>query len=341
MKNASFLQLDAFSKLATVNAADTPAAIEAALAAHRLTLGLDGLDGDPAPLSDYLKGECALGPYLKYGGVHDLVAAVQVELPDGQKAETFLSPRSAAGPDLRYLLCGDHDRHARIVGATLRVHDQPEAGRRAVYLLDFLDEAVDLLRDETHARNRPQLVRLFGPESVRALFGERERRSLLVVGYEGGEEEVEFRFGRMVTKLDALRGTRLMADLPPHYFNAEQFPPLWVDLKENESSEVILHAATTWSKLMPLFESLERRSGGIYTLQTTLTGLMHESALLSLRLLSYEGERDRTLIARETEDVLHQLVEHRAVIRELRPLNGRIDKRWESLFSDSLTARLG
>ncbi|RJO72495.1 MAG: FAD-binding oxidoreductase [Myxococcales bacterium] len=329
--NSPLLHLDRLSGLARVRT-DTPlAAIEQALYEQGFTIGFIGGD-ENAPLSAYLSGERALDPHLRNGEARLLVAGVVVKDAAGREAATLVAPRSAAGPDWRAVLMGRGATGPDLVEATLRVRRVPMVKRRGVFAAAFFDEAIAVLRDQTQAKNRPSLVRVYGPEAAERLKLDADRR-LVVFEYEGDPEDVGFRAVRLSDALALRRGEKLDAEMlgaaPPLFF-----PP------EDGRPEAVLHAWARWSALIPLLHDLVRRSGGVYPLQTTVSGLAHEAALLSIRLLTYEGEGDPLTVTREVEDLLELFSEWRAGVVEVRSLTGRPDRRWREAFSDPLTARV-
>jgi|GEM_PF-5384598 len=333
-------KLNKYSYLAEVPVEFTPAEIEASLKGAGVSAGIIDFD-DQLPLRDYLTGERALEPYLKFGDIHEMVAAIEAKLADGRKASTFLTPRSAAGPNLRYLLTGHHNHGPTPLRATLRVRDLPEVSLRKAVFMEFRDEAVSLFREQIQNKNRPQMMRIYSPEILTADLGDRNTRQLVVFEYSGETFDTEFRFNRTLKALEAYS----YEDLGEHeelarFRDSNKTLPIFGELVKEQHPEVIIHISVVWSKLIPMLLELERITGGIYPVRTTVSGAWHEAALLSVRLLSFEGERDRSLIANEVNDLLSLFTKFKAGILEITPTRGRIDKKWDSIFKDPLTERL-
>ncbi len=332
-------ELDRQSMLLTVSGELRWLELEAELQQKGFTLGYIGSD-EELTIADAFCGGYALEPYLKHGDSQSLLAAVKVAFDSGEIAETVLSPRSAAGPGLRYLLTGNKQWGGDIRRFTLRVQSLPEQGRVTTLAFRFVDDALACLRRQVQEKNRPQFVRLYDAESSQALFLEGEEQSdrcVLQIGYEGDPHVVDFCTTRFVQALKDLSVERL-DDV--FYDGPLSGLALFAPPKEEQQAEVQLHVSIRWARVSAMLRELTRRAAGIYPVQTSLTGCWHDAALYSMRLLSYEGERDRVLISKEVEDLLQLLNDVQAVVLELRPLSGKIDKHWERMFSDPLMERL-
>jgi alkyldihydroxyacetonephosphate synthase len=119
------IAIDARSLLAEVSADTRLAEVEAALAVHDLTLGLD-----PVP-------NAALGAWLAEGApgardpwldpVDHLVAGFDARMTNGTALRVRPSPRRAVGPDLFALFFGARGRFGAITRAHLRVHKKGAA----------------------------------------------------------------------------------------------------------------------------------------------------------------------------------------------------------------------
>lgn len=339
MKHVPF-KLNKYSCLAEVETSFCPGEIEAALNKASMTAGIIEFE-DQLAFSSYLAGERSLEPFLKFGDIHDLVAALEVELDNGDHARTFLTPRSAAGPNLRYLLSGHHHRGPKVLKATLRVQKLPETVLRKAVLMEYLDEAITVVRDQIQSKNRPQQLRIYSPEILTKNLGDRNNKYLLVYEYSGETLDSRFRFERMTKAVESYSFENIEDISELKKFNDEKRSlPVFGDLLPEQSPEVVIHLSVVWSKIVPLLQKLARISGGIYPVRTTISGAWHEAALLSVRLFSFEGERDRSLIAKEVNDLLELFTEFRTGILEITPSGGRIDKKWDTIFNDPLSERL-
>jgi hypothetical protein len=338
MSGALSYELDATSGLVRVKTAHTPGDIERALNKKEYSIGV-WPEADEAPLVRYLRGDRALEPFIKSGDIHDLLAAVTVRFPDGRNGQSFLAPRSAAGPDMRYLLTGRHGLGPEIESATLRIITAPRARERRAYLTERT-VALGLVRKQIQAQNRPTVLRLYNAEQM-GFTVENDRDCLLVVGYEGEPVDVAFRMGRMeMAALEVQAQTAPPTQLPPSVDDTAQMPQLFAREPGDQKPEVVLHLSIWWSRAQSLIRELVDRASGVYPLQVTVTGGWHEAALISAQVLSYEEERDRNLLAREVGDLIDILKRHQAAVLGLRPLDGKIDPNWKRVFVDPISERI-
>ena len=114
--------VDRESLLAHVRGDDTLAAVERALAAEGLTLGV----ADDAPMGSTFAAWIAQGapgaPLPWHDPADHLVAGFAAKLPDGRILEVRPAPRRSVGPDLFALVFGRGERGLPLVSAHVRVH---------------------------------------------------------------------------------------------------------------------------------------------------------------------------------------------------------------------------
>lgn len=332
--------MDKVAGLVEVSVEHRPIDIERAVNEKEMTLGIGADDTEQAKLEVYLSGERSLEPYLRYGDIHDLLAAVKTRLPDGRSARTFLTPRSAAGPNLRYLLTGDRGRMSHIKSVTLRVRPKSPVEHRGLYRVNSFNFAAGILRQQIQGKNRPTIMRIYeSGESAEADEG-----ALFLFAYDGDREDVHFRHTRLRRTADEMGAEWLdNGSKRKDFLDPDRFPPLFLEPPKNLQAEAVLHLSVLWSKLAPMLNDLQQKSGGIYTVQTTLSGGWHVAALLSLRLLSRDGERSSSILEKQIGDMLDLVREYGAGVMELRSLRGMQDimeAQMAEIRGDALTERL-
>jgi alkyldihydroxyacetonephosphate synthase len=131
----SVVALDRTSLLVEATGDTTLAELEAELARHALTLGLD--PGAGASTTTSLAQWIADGAPGARDPFHDpadhLVAGFDARLANGQELRVRPGPRRAVGPDLFALFFGAHGRYGKITRVHVRVHqkDAPRADTHA------------------------------------------------------------------------------------------------------------------------------------------------------------------------------------------------------------------
>jgi len=131
------LRLDRESGTATFQAGVDGPALEAALAAHGLTLGHFPQSFEHSTLGGWIATRSVGQQSDGYGGIDDLLVAVRMVTPEGV-IRTIEVPRSATGPDWNHLVLGSEGALGVIVEATVRVRPAPRASEiRALLFRDF------------------------------------------------------------------------------------------------------------------------------------------------------------------------------------------------------------
>lgn len=123
MSGARDVSIDAESRLARVSGGATLGAVEAALAAAGLTLGIDDFAAVQGRTVAAWLADGAPGARDAWRDpVDHLVAGLEARLPSGQWLDIRPAPRRAVGPDLVALFAGTAGRFGTIEHAWLRVH---------------------------------------------------------------------------------------------------------------------------------------------------------------------------------------------------------------------------
>ncbi len=158
--------VDARSRLATLQAGMTGPAVEAALAAHGLTLGHLPQSFEFSTVGGWVATRSAGQASAGYGRMDDLVAGLRAATPAGP-LEARALPATAAGPDLRELLMGSEGTLGVITEATLRVAPRP--GAQAFWACSLPDFAAagEALRALEQAGAAPTVTRASDEEETR------------------------------------------------------------------------------------------------------------------------------------------------------------------------------
>lgn len=281
------ITIDTISGLATAPVSLRPAEFEAELLRRDFTCGLD-TDALDEPMSALLAGTPSIKPYSKYGDLSELLAAVTLTLPTGEKARTILTPRSAAGPNLRLLVQGVPRLAHGLDTFTWRVFERPAAAESAVYAYSDLAAVVKTLREQVQAKVRPSILRVYDARQCREAFGEASP-ALAVLRFEGGAKDVALRLDRFA-RSKALTPT----PQPPAPLTRHDFPPVQL-----APSAFRCGLTASWKALDSLLPELLAVGEG--QLHLTLAGAWHHAAYLSLSIPANSGTPfEATLAALKT-----------------------------------------
>ncbi len=97
----------------------------------------------------------------RYGGIEDVLIAIEAVLPTGAVVRSKLTPRRAAGPDVAALLVGSEGALGIVTEATLRVSPIPSESADRCVRFEHMTDGVKACRLIAQSDLRPTLVRLY------------------------------------------------------------------------------------------------------------------------------------------------------------------------------------
>ncbi len=196
----------------------------------------------------------------KYGGIEDLLVALNVVLPTGDLVTFRPHPRTATGPKLIDLFVGAEGTLGVITTVTVKVFACPETRTLLGYSVPSLAAGLGAVRDAFKKQVVPAVLRLYDPVEAQGLYDRVNVQSalpLLIVGHEGTTvmAEAEQRvFADLVGHWGGeLLGTEIGEAWEQHRFNAE-----WLDAGNADDNRMAdaIEVAAPWTDLIPLFEGV-------------------------------------------------------------------------------------
>lgn len=186
--------------------------LEAALAAHQLTLGHFPQSIDISTVGGWCATRSAGQKSGAYGRIDDMVLGLEVVLAGGRIVRFPARAGSSAGPDLLRLFLGSEGTLGVITRATLKVRPAPSASRFAAYRFAAFADGLDAMRVVAQGSATPAVARLYDEADAGIAFRERAPGgSVLIVRYEGDDIEREER--ALGDAVDGADGGRLDASL--------------------------------------------------------------------------------------------------------------------------------
>jgi len=204
------VRIDAESGTATFEAGIDGPALEAALAAHGLTLGHFPQSFEYSTLGGWIATRSAGQSSDGYGAIEDLLVALRMVTPSGV-VRTLETPRAATGPDLNQLVLGSEGVFGVVVEATLRVRPAPRAVEERGMLFRAFGDGVAAARELRQLGVPLSMVRLSdATETELSLLLRRDparRLDLAALGL-GAAERAGYGPGRCVLLYGAEGGPR-------------------------------------------------------------------------------------------------------------------------------------
>ena len=100
----------------------------------------------------------------RYGGIEDVLVALEAVLPTGRVVRSKMTPRRAVGPDVAALLIGAEGSLGIVTEATLRVSPIPDESADRCVRFEHMTDGVKACRSIAQSELRPTLVRLYDNE---------------------------------------------------------------------------------------------------------------------------------------------------------------------------------
>jgi alkyldihydroxyacetonephosphate synthase len=122
-----------------------------------------------------------------YGAIEDLVMGLEVVLPNGQVLETRLTPRAAAGPDLKHIFLGSEGTLGIITAVTFSLHYKPEKQDYSAFYVPAMEKGFETQRYLIQSGWTPPVMRQYDASEVKRLFPEYARGEdcLIILVHEG------------------------------------------------------------------------------------------------------------------------------------------------------------
>ena len=169
------------------------AGVEAALAAHRLTLGHYPETHAEATVGGWIASASVGYASAGYGAIDDMVLGMTVVLAGGAVVRLRSVPRSAAGPDLRQLMVGSEGTLGVIAEATLAATRIPKGYLWDTFRCHSFDSGAALVREIVQRGFRPLVVRLLDEAEASSSFSAfgLGGGAVLILGLDEGAPAVE------------------------------------------------------------------------------------------------------------------------------------------------------
>ncbi|MEE4024389.1 FAD-binding oxidoreductase [Gordonia sp. PKS22-38] len=247
--------VDEISRTATLQAGLRGVRAEELLRAKGYTLGHFPQSYEGAGIGGYAATRSAGQSSAGYGRFDEMVEHIVLATPRGT-VEVGTAPRSAAGPDLRQLLLGSEGVFGIITEVTVRVRPAPTHRIFEGWRFDDFDSGAAALRALAQDGPMPTVLRLSDEVETSinladpGELGVDAGGCLVVVGYEGRDDEVQRRRAAVTDALRAAGGVSAGTE-PGEAWRTGRFraPYLRDPLLDAGVLVETLETVTFWSRL--------------------------------------------------------------------------------------------
>jgi alkyldihydroxyacetonephosphate synthase len=270
------VSVDPLSMTATFEPGVRGPEAEALLAEHGLTLGHFPQSFEHASIGGFAATRSSGQASAGYGRFDAMVVGLTVATPTGT-LELGSSPANAAGPDLRQLVLGSEGAFGVVTSVTVRVRKAAEVRVYEGWRWASFAEGVAAVRAVAQSGLQPTVLRLSDeaessinladPSAIGAGGGETSGASLMIVGFEGTEQQVADRRAAVTALLTGLGGESA-GEEPGRVWEHGRYraPYLRDSMLDLGVLVETLETATFWSGVEDLYAAVKR------ALETSLGG---------------------------------------------------------------------
>jgi len=140
-----------------------------------------------------------------YGGIEDLLLALEAVMPDGEVVRIKNVPRRSVGPDLRHLFIGSEGMTGYITEVTMKIFKYNPATRwMKAFGVQGMENGVAVLKEVMQEGYKPAVARLHDPEEVaKVLKIDAPANTALLMFLCEGPEEINKVTGAAIEKIAA------------------------------------------------------------------------------------------------------------------------------------------
>jgi len=276
------LHIDETSLVATIEAGILGPQLEATLNEAGYSLGHFPDSFEYSTLGGWLATRSAGMQSDRWGKIEDMVVSLTMVSPGGT-LRTPAVPRAAAGPDLNQVVVGSEGVLGIITEATMRIHPVQAGSYRSALLPDF-STGVELLRRCAQDIGAPSTLRLSCPEETQLGMAMRPQASrgkalanrfgkawlrattrirmkeacVLVLGFEGGREEIASQQRRILSLVRSLGGIDLGTAAGDRWFAGKYDYPYLRDALMSRGGMVdVTETSVLWEGVLPLYAKVK------------------------------------------------------------------------------------
>jgi alkyldihydroxyacetonephosphate synthase len=137
----------------------------------------------------------AIGTFsTRYGKMDDMVASLEVVLPDGRILQTHRAPARSSGPELKEIFLGSEGVYGVVTRVEMKIYPRPEKRYFEAYTFPTTHDGLEAVRRFIRKGIYPPVVRLYDEDEAAhklEALGYPSDRALLFLGYEGLSEMVD------------------------------------------------------------------------------------------------------------------------------------------------------
>jgi alkyldihydroxyacetonephosphate synthase len=250
-------EIDERNLIATFDAGVRGSDAEAAVNARGLALGHYPQSIGISSVGGWIATRAAGQFSTAYGGIEDIVFALEGVLPNGDVVETRRTPRASAGPDLRHVFLGSEGTLGVVTGVTLSIRRAPEKRVGAAFHVPSMDDGFELQREILQSGFSPPVLRQYDAIESERMFSaySRSGQCLLIVFHEGPAARVDAEASAIANIAARHSGTPAPEEAAEHWLAERNHVPTFGQFFQNGVVLDTIEMAATWDKIGPIYRA--------------------------------------------------------------------------------------
>ncbi len=268
--------IDVNNLIATFDAGVRGTDAEAAVAKRGLTLGHYPQAIDLSTVGGWVATRSSGQFSSAYGSIEDILFGLEVVMPNGEIVETRLTPRAAAGPDLKQVFLGSEGTLGVITAVHFSLRWRPEKQAFSAFYAPTMEDGLEAQRYIMQSGWAPPVMRQYDSTEAQRNFPDhaRGKDALILLVHEGPAARV----GAEVAAC-----TKLATDVDCESAPVESVAQWMQERNEVPNIEDFLNkgiildtieVAATWDRLGPIYKEVIASLGEV---ENILTASAHSS----------------------------------------------------------------
>jgi alkyldihydroxyacetonephosphate synthase len=244
--------------IATFEAGVRGADAESAVAKEGLMLGHYPQSIDVSSVGGWVSTRASGQFSSAYGNIEDVVMGLEVVLPNGEVLETRLTPRAAAGPDLKQIFIGAEGTLGIVTAVTFSLRWKPEKQDYTAFYVPDMETGFELQRNIQQTGWMPPVMRQYdAPESGRN-FKDHARGDdcILIMVHEGPATRVDAEMTACTEIATELECDPAPAEMVTDWLEERNQIRPWETWLNGGIILDTIEIAATWDKIKPIYDSV-------------------------------------------------------------------------------------
>ena len=252
--------LDIDNLLVTFDAGVRGTDAEAFLEKHGLTTGHYPQSIELSTVGGWVATRAAGQFSSAYGCIENIIMGLEVVLPSGEIFETRMTPRAAAGPDLKQIFLGSEGTMGVITAVTFSLRWKPEKRTMSAYYASTMEEGLELQRYIIQSGWTPPVMRLYDASEVERNFPDYKQQNdtLLLLIHEGPAAVVDAEVAACSVLASNHGCTPAPATVVEHWYSKRNHVPSFEDLIKQGIVADTIEIAATWDRIGPIYQNVVR-----------------------------------------------------------------------------------